>query len=1431
MQPRWLMIQGSEEHHSRGDTMKTHMIIVAATLLASGLVPGGAMEPEPRARGLDGWGGQFIAAPPQQGVEARAWTTKQVLEGEVLVAFRRGVSASEEAAARGAVGAMEIDHIPQIGVKVWRLPPGLAVAEAVVSLSKLPAVRFTEPNWIYTTTFVNDVGNPLDPSFSNPDGWPFGYQEHLRHDDAVSREIHAEEAWSAGAMGAEVVVAVIDTGVDLDHPDLDGNLFRTAANQVIGGNFLSQSLLGASGQAKPSNPGNKTPSSSGSPQDDHGHGTHVAGIIAAEINNVSDNLIATSGALASWAGGVVGVAPMARIMPVKVLDATGRGGVDGIAKGILFAADNGAQIINLSLGGSFSQTVDDALNYAWNRDVVIMASAGNTYEEWAQFPASNPYTVSVGAVDSSDRVAIFSNRGAHVDLMAPGVAVLSSFIDGTGMYNGGYGRMSGTSMSSPMAAGVAALIRGAYPGMTAEQVIAQLLASADAGIEQDNPGCAGQLGAGRVDAFEAVGTQIAPRVMAVRGLERMMPYFGSNESIWVRFTHAMDRTTVLSPASYTLLNVTTDTAIPLSIGSDYRPFPGEGVRLAVQQELPMGAYRLVVGAIPSASGVVSAACTIDFAIEPVPIFGFREVPPLGSLIHRATATSQFRSDLSHGLANEVEPNGTRAAANALPAWYRKGTSQYKTVLVGEIHPNADIDYYILPLLAGDEGVITMEAVDPGSGFDAFMELRDAKDAVVVQNHIWTGHGLDAACPFRVETSGNYYIYCSSYMQSSSGAYRLSVYLKRGTPPSPLTTELPETSSRSFAFDVDQGQTVTFSIRSTWLMSGGSDPVTARVWHSPDGDITPTGLGFADPLTFIVGPLEEGRIVLDVTPLDPFTTMPLAVDCTLNALTEHEHANLPQSIDSSAVLLNESGAVRLAVTGRLNHFTVPRIYAEAPGKTNDLRGSWDQIGANEWAINGSGNPQSSSNQGVVGSLDTVKNVIQNDHWWLDVHEGDRLDIRLSGAKSANQSLLLYFDGQGSGYGRAEFRDFWVPYTGRARIQVSGNKTGAGPYELTVVLRSRFDPRPDLNDSYTFTSNAAHIEAVGDPCIQLNLTEHPAGSGEWLVRVKPAELGGQPLVGPIDYAFAVMLDSTLHQLPPSAGPLAQEWPEDASAALGYLHGGLVAYYTDEVNNLQRSGLDNPITVAGVTPLQIPDIAHFDFSQVQVLILNVLGYPSPRSPALDSRLAELDQWVHDGGVLIIHDGYVSSAEGKAETNPLLVGAPGVRVLRTQWYSLGLAVVADSEATLFSHGPGGSLAPIAADDLPFEGYCPGTELAKVHGKPLLATLDDPQRIVAFTYKHGAGTVYYSCVMLDRAFRYDYIMPPPSATVYAPNLIAYCQSLALPNSAHYWAVPEGTYTVSAPAGGPGEFVNESEPRLQAVETFLQVDSPNRKRGEYLINR
>ncbi|MFA6027431.1 MAG: S8 family serine peptidase [Patescibacteria group bacterium] len=314
--------------------------------------------------------------------------------------------------------------------------------------------------------------------------------------DGLSRAMAQEESWgyatvqaesatdTNGATGSGIIVAVVDTGVDYNHEDLDANNWEnsgeTAGNNVdddgngyvddkYGYDFIGSIYTEVHAD--------------NDPDDEYGHGTHVSGIIAAENNSV----------------GVRGVASSATIMPVKVLDSSGWGWDSAIAEGIRYAVDNGANIINMSLGGSYySRTLKEAVDYAETNNVLVVASSGNsaTYST-IQYPAIFSNVVSVGASDEDGYKTYYSNWG-KVDVMAPGHDILSSTPGNL------YASYSGTSMASPHVAGVAALIMQ-VKSLTTPAAVRHVLetTTSDFGTQAGPDYVTGQ---GMVNALAATGT-------------------------------------------------------------------------------------------------------------------------------------------------------------------------------------------------------------------------------------------------------------------------------------------------------------------------------------------------------------------------------------------------------------------------------------------------------------------------------------------------------------------------------------------------------------------------------------------------------------------------------------------------------------------------------------------------------------------------------------------------------------------------------------------------------------------------------------------------------------------------------------------------------------------------------------------------------------
>jgi hypothetical protein len=302
--------------------------------------------------------------------------------------------------------------------------------------------------------------------------------------------VRAPEAWVVTTGAADVVIAVLDTGADLNHPDLHARLWKNAGEVPFNGvdddgNGYIDDVNGwrfAAGAG--GNDDNQV-------RDNNGHGTHVAGIAGAATNN---------------GVGVAGVTWAAALMPVKVLGGNGQGAYSDIAAGIVYAANNGADVINLSLGGPDpSQTLCDAVSAATAKGALVVAAAGNEGGT-VFYPAMCPGALAVAATDESDAAAAFSNPGARIDLAAPGTEIWSTWY-ASGLNLSTYQARSGTSQAAAFVTGAAALVRSRWPALPPEGVKAQLVATV---VDVERPGKDDQTGWGRLDLAAAVAAAASP---------------------------------------------------------------------------------------------------------------------------------------------------------------------------------------------------------------------------------------------------------------------------------------------------------------------------------------------------------------------------------------------------------------------------------------------------------------------------------------------------------------------------------------------------------------------------------------------------------------------------------------------------------------------------------------------------------------------------------------------------------------------------------------------------------------------------------------------------------------------------------------------------------------------------------------------------------
>jgi subtilisin family serine protease len=349
--------------------------------------------------------------------------------------------------------------------------PSDAVAIAKL-LMQADNVEFAEPRFKYTSNFI-----PNDPSYNQ--------QWYLP-------QIHAPEAWDITQGDRTVVIGIVDTGIDVDHIDLKDNIWHNPGETGLDshGNDKRSNGIDDDGNGYIDDwQGWDFYGQDNDPRFGDDHGTHVAGTAAAVTNN---NI------------GVAGVAPHCKLMAIKISPDGASNQILFGDEGIAYAADLGAKVINCSWSGSgFSQTGQDVITYATQMGALVVTSAGNSnnnLELAPEYPAAYANVLSVGSTGQLDQKSSFSNYGYAVSVFAPGESILST-IPGDFLWY-----YSGTSMSSPIVAGVAALVTSQNPGWTPQQVGQQVRISAD-NIDGINPGLEHLMGFGRVNAYRALTVQ------------------------------------------------------------------------------------------------------------------------------------------------------------------------------------------------------------------------------------------------------------------------------------------------------------------------------------------------------------------------------------------------------------------------------------------------------------------------------------------------------------------------------------------------------------------------------------------------------------------------------------------------------------------------------------------------------------------------------------------------------------------------------------------------------------------------------------------------------------------------------------------------------------------------------------------------------------
>ncbi len=483
--------------------------------------------------GLAGW-----AVMPALAQSPPAKTGPEFVPGEVLVKFKTQVVATQQATVQ-SVGGRTLAVSPYSGVLRVQVTPGQEQA-AMATLAARPEVEFAEPNYILSAADI-----PNDPYFSAQ----WGLNNTGQTGGTADADIDAPEAWAIHTGGGQIIIAVVDSGLDLTHPDLVDRIWTNAdeipnnsidddgngkIDDVRGWDFCNTSSTRCDGS--PDN----------NPTDEYGHGSHVAGIVGATGNNGI---------------GVTGVNWHATLMAVKVLDSIGKGTVASVADGIDYAANNGANVINLSLAGYGTQypcagytAIQQAMQRARAKGVLMVVAAGNYGNSSLACPAAftldtanglDQAVVAVGATDAFDQHLSISNYGSGLAVVAPGEDIYSTY------KNSGYTSLSGTSMAAGFVSGLAGLAQSCSPALTGTQTFTLLKTTAD---DLGTTGRDNTYGYGRINAYRMLATlnKLQPQTTLAAFLladnsPGPLPYY-YNLPLAVSVTSSVSWTATISPA-------------------------------------------------------------------------------------------------------------------------------------------------------------------------------------------------------------------------------------------------------------------------------------------------------------------------------------------------------------------------------------------------------------------------------------------------------------------------------------------------------------------------------------------------------------------------------------------------------------------------------------------------------------------------------------------------------------------------------------------------------------------------------------------------------------------------------------------------------------------------------------------------------------------
>jgi subtilisin family serine protease len=543
----------------------------------------------------------------------------EVVPGEVVVGFHTSDALDARAASAAQGVGLVLGRQPRLRAARLRIRNGASVRNVIENLRRRSDVAYVEPVYILRAS-----ATPNDSAYASQ--WAL-------------TKTQTDRSWDVWQPQSKVTVAIVDTGIELAHPDLTDVVLRDS-----GGNVVSYNALTGTASSTAAN-------------DDNGHGTHCAGTIAARINNARG-----VAGVAGWNPAVPNSNTFVQLMGVKVLDAEGSGTDADVAEGIIWAADHGADVISMSLGGEGSSTtLANAVTYARNHGVVVVAAAGNESTAIRSYPAAYTGVISVAATDSSDTLANFSNYGTWVKVAAPGVQIYSTYPGGR------YSTLSGTSMATPHVAGEVAAILAQNPNLTPAQVEALVVSNVDSYTPYRSRTLAA--GAGRINVLRALQAAGGDAVsVAALSLDPTSVQGGTTATATVTLTGTAPTggtaVTVFSDA--TAATVPASVTVPAGQSSTTFTVSTSAVSSATSATLTATVGAVSRTATLQITAPTAAVSLSSFAVNPTSILGGSGVTGLVTL-SRVAPAGGLTVSLSSGNAAATVPAGVSIAAGTSTA--------------------------------------------------------------------------------------------------------------------------------------------------------------------------------------------------------------------------------------------------------------------------------------------------------------------------------------------------------------------------------------------------------------------------------------------------------------------------------------------------------------------------------------------------------------------------------------------------------------------------------------------------------------------------------------------------------------------------------------------------------------------------------------------